>query len=365
MSQDLAGLRSVLGPYESIIESFDKLGLPRKQIGQTLYNTPIYAYRVGNEGPMGLVAAGAHAEEVAGITTAYSLARRFSSGLQAWIVPCRDPLGWDGFRRNLWRAVGQKVSVRSHEDVVAALSQYGQLILNGDLAVGVVGEVAFMSFAESHPGIDDTGVFAHDFLEDHKEVTEQLLGRRLYIHGTPKLTEGRDIYDWGGGPTVYIHTDGRVGNFNRFFAVEAPPAEVAGIRSFADQVVPKWSLDLHEGFGASYCLYSNVGEDPIGREAARAMVQAVAERSFPLMTLSELAAYVGFEESSFVEIALGVYQGNDQRFRTPDAFCPYVGSLGSLCFTTEMGMENPLDVRIDMMEVSARACLKVLTKLGQ
>ena len=85
------------GPYRLLIEQFDALGLPRRLLGRTLFDMPIYAYRVGSTGPEVMVTAGAHAEEVAGVVTAYHLARNFPSGLQGWIVPCRDPLGWDGF----------------------------------------------------------------------------------------------------------------------------------------------------------------------------------------------------------------------------------------------------------------------------
>lgn len=363
MRATLLEMRKVLGPYSQVIEAFDRLGLPRRHLGTTPYGHEIYAYQVGEDGPQGLVTAGAHAEEVAGVATAYSLAARFQPGLQGWIVPCRDPLGWDGFRRTLARAIGQPVQVRSHDDVVGLLKRYSDPVLLGEVALGIIGEVAFLSLDESHPGNDDTGVFAHEFLGEREDVRERLLGKRVFVPGAPKLTLERDIYDWGGGPTVYVHTDGRVGNFNRFFSVETPPVEVAALRTLADEIVPRWTLDLHEGFGASYCLYANVGEDPVGRAAARAMVDAVAERQYPIQTLQELAAYVGLDESALDEICPGVYQANRLVRQSPDAFCPYVGQLGALCFTTEMGMESPLDVRLEMMEVSARACLRVLTQL--
>lgn len=356
-------MRRVLGPYSQLVEAFDRLGLPKRHLGTTLYGLDIYAYQVGDRGPSGLVTAGAHAEEVAGVATAYALAANFQTGLQGWVVPCRDPLGWDGFRRTLTRAIGRSVRVRSHDDVVELIKRYGEPVLLGDVTIGIIDQVAFMSLHESHPGTDDTGVFAHEFLDEREDVRERLLGKRVFIPGAPKLTEERDVYDWGGGPTVYIHTDGRVGNFNRFFSVETPPVEVGALRIFADEVLPRWTLDLHEGFGASYCLYANIGEDPVGREAAKAMVDAVSARDYPIQSLKELAAYVGLDESLLDELYPGVYQVNRRVHQSPDAFCPYVGQLGSLCFTTEMGMESPLDVRLEMMEVSARACLHVLTRL--
>ena len=41
------------------------------------------------------------------------------------------------------------------------------------------------------------------------------------------------MYGWGGGPSVYVDETGRVGNFNRFFAAEKPPVEVAALRELA------------------------------------------------------------------------------------------------------------------------------------
>lgn len=363
MGASLVQMRQVLGPYEQVVAAFSRLGLPSRRIGTAPYGLDIYAYRVGEAGPTGMVTAGAHAEEVAGVATAYSLAARFQPGLQGWIVPCRDPLGWDGFRRNLARAVGRPVRIRSHHDVVELIKREGEPILLGDVTVGIIDQVAFFSLADSHPGNDDTGVFAHAFLSERDDVRERLLGKRVFVPGSPKLTQERDVYDWGGGPTIYVDADGRVGNFNRFFAAENPPVEVQILRAFADEVRPRWTLDLHEGFGASYCLYALVGESSVGKDAAKAMVDAVSARGYPIQSLKELAAYVGMDESAFEEIYPGVYQANRRVRRPPDAFCPYVGQMGSLCFTTEMGMESPLDVRMEILEVSARACLEVLTRL--
>ena len=143
MGASLVQMRQVLGPYEQVVAAFSRLGLPSRRIGTAPYGLDIYAYRVGEAGPTGMVTAGAHAEEVAGVATAYSLAARFQPGLQGWIVPCRDPLGWDGFRRNLARAVGRPVRIRSHHDVVELIKREGEPILLGDVTVGIIDQVAF------------------------------------------------------------------------------------------------------------------------------------------------------------------------------------------------------------------------------
>lgn len=363
MQLSVSAVGTLLAPYEALVESFDALHLPRRVLGRTLYDTEIVAYRFGDDGPDGIIAAGAHAEEVAGVTTAFSLARSVPPGVQGWIVPCRDPLGWDGFRRMLARAAGKPVRVRCHGDVAAALKACGEPVRLGDVAVGIVGDVAFFSVDESHPGMNDPAEFAYKFLAEEPEVRERLAGKRLFVHGSPLLTEGRDIYDWGGGPTIYVNASGRVGNMNRFFSEPIPPMEVAALRTLADEVRPAWTLDLHEGFGSSFFLFTSALGHPVGEAAARAMAEGVAARGFPLMSRAEMASYFEVDETSFIELAPGVYVSDRHRYTIPDAFCPYVGSMGAVCFTTEMGMENPLQVRMEMTEVAARAGLEVLQTL--
>lgn len=354
------------GPYRLLIEQFDALGLPRRLLGRTLFGTPIYAYRVGDAGPEVMVTAGAHAEEVAGVVTAYNLARDFPPGLQGWIVPCRDPLGWDGFRRCLHKVVGSAVRVESHRDVVDALHRYGSVFEAEGAVVGLVGDLAFFALPEDHPEIADPGDYAHVFFARQTAIREKTAGYRIIVHGSPLLAEGRDIYDWGGGPTLYISKDGQVGNFNRFFAHEHPPIEVAVIRNFTAEVRPQWVFDLHENYGSKYSLYANVSTE-IGKEGARAMTRAVEAQGMELMRLEELFEYVEPPHPHFlVEPSPGIFMPpRDIDHGVPDAYGVYVSHrLGADCYTTEMGLENPLAVRIEMTEVSVRACLEVL-RAGQ
>lgn len=349
------------GPYRLLIEQFDALGLPRRLLGRTLFDMPIYAYRVGSTGPEVMVTAGAHAEEVAGVVTAYHLARNFPSGLQGWIVPCRDPLGWDGFRRCLHRAIGDAVGIENHRDVVDALRRYGSVYEAEGAVVGLIGDLAFFALPEDHPEIFDPGDFAHAFFARQAEIREKVAGRRIIVHGSPNLAEGRDIYDWGGGPTLYISEDGQVGNFNRFFAHQHPPVEVVVIRDLTAEVRPQWVFDLHENYGSKYSLYANVSTD-LGKRGAREMTKAVEALGMELMRLEELFSYVKPPHPEFLtEPSPGIFMPSRVIAQgVPDAYGVYAASLGADCYTTEMGLENPLAVRIEMTEVSVRACLELL-----
>lgn len=364
MQSHLAQLVAVLGPYEQMIDAFEALHLPRKVLGTTLFETEIVAYYLGDHDCNGLIAAGAHAEEVAGVATAYSLAHSPPAGIGGWVIPCRDPLGWDGFQAMLRRVTGADVFVTCHQDAVSVLRKHGELVVSGDITIGIVDNVAFFSAAEHHPAMDDPAEYAYVYFADNPHIAQALAGKRLFVHGSPKLTEGRSIYEWGGGPTIFIDSAGRVGNFNRFFASDNPPPEVAYVRKFLREAAPKWCLDLHEGFGASYFVFSDVRKSEIGTKAARAMVQAVTDRQFPIMTREELAGYLGVDSTVFGQIVPGAYYADNPQYTVPDAFCPYASAQGALCFTTEMGMENSLAVRIEMTEASARACIEVLRNMN-
>lgn len=350
------------GPYDTLIKQFDALKLPRRLLGRTLFDLPIYAYRVGdNTGTKIMVTAGAHAEEVAGVVTAYNLAQNHPSGWQGWIVPCRDPLGWDGFRRSLARAVGEDIPVHNHREVVAVLRRHGEVWEAAGAVVGLVGNLAFFALPEDHPEIADPGDYAHAFFAEHDAIRARVAGHRIMVHGSPDLAEGRDIYDWGGGPTLYVTEDGRVGNFNRFFSDDRPPAEVAFLGDFTTEVRPEWILDLHENYGSEYSLYANVSGE-LGERAAQAMTRAVAARGVELLRLDGLLGYLGVPDEDFlIEPSPGVFMANPKADSgMPNAFGVYVTQLGAQCFTTEMGLENPLAIRVEMTEVSVRACLEVL-----
>lgn len=349
-----------LGPYRWVIDWFDTLGLPRRQLGTTLFDTPIYAYRAGHTGPKVMVTAGAHAEEAAGVAVAMQIAAAFPAGLQGWIVPCRDPLGWDGFRRTLAKAVGRPVDVRCHADVMAVLKSAGPVYEAEGAVVGVVGEAAFFSLPEDHPEMRDPGDYAHRFFVEQTAIRERVAGLRIFVHGSPLLAEGRDIYDWGGGPTLFITRDGQVGNFNRFFDRQDAPVEVAALRTLADEFQPGWLLDLHENYGSKYSLYAGVVDDA-GLEGARRMIEAVQVRGFPLMRLAELARYVSFPEGALWEPFPGVFAENPSDPKIPPSpFGPYLNRRGANAYTTEMGLENPLAVRIEITEVAAWALLRYL-----
>ncbi len=359
-----------IGGYDRLVESCDQSGLDRIQIGETLFGTPIYAYDTETE-PWGqgrtpvLVAAGAHAEEAAGVATALNLALRPGFTGRMVIVPCRDPLGWDGVRRTFRRAVGRAdVPLSTHEQAIRAFTRYAEVVWEDEgFAVCAVDQLAFCSFQEGHSGNADTGEYVQAYLRNRPELAQRVQGLRLLVPGSPGLAEGRDVYDWGGGPTVYVDESGRVGNFNRFFSIQNPPAEIEAIRRLAHQVRSEFVFDLHENFGDRFGMYTNALHPKRSRAVYVAMIDAVREAGFPLMPLDELLPFLDIPESGLIELYPGVYSANRERRLPPDGFGLYLTLLKANSFTTEMGLEQPLGYRADATEVAVRAGLATIERM--
>lgn len=365
---ELDAISSIAG-YERLIASCDQAGVSRFKIGETLFGTPIFAYDTDG-GPLGegrvpiLVTAGAHAEEAAGVLTALRLLHDPGVPLRLVIVPCRDPLGWDGVRRTFARAVGKEVPMASHSQALAAFARYGEILWDdAGFTVARLGDLAFCSFSPEHPGNEDTGEFVQAYLRERPERASVLRGLRLLVPGSPALAEGRDVYDWGGGPTVYVDHTGRVGNMNRFFASERPPVEVSTIRSLVDQIRPAYLFDLHENFGDKFGMYTNAADPEKARRIYVAMIDAVAAAGYPLMPLKELLPYLGLPPGVLLELYPGVYSPNRELRRPADGLGSSLTARGIASFTTEMGLGRPLAYRAGATEVAVRAGLETIAAM--
>ena len=87
--------------YDRLIEAYERLGLRKVRTGNHATSTPRSSRFPKDETefperPPVLIAAGAHAEEAAGVIAAWRMAGSPGFPGRMLFVPCRDPLGWDG-----------------------------------------------------------------------------------------------------------------------------------------------------------------------------------------------------------------------------------------------------------------------------
>lgn len=355
--------------YDRLIQQYEALGLRRIELARTHLDTPIVAFAKDEaevtDRPPVLITAGAHAEEAAGVIVALRLAESPDFAGRMLFVPCRDPLGWDGISRTLGRVIGQpELHIEDHAHAVRLFREHTEVIHDQDgLVIGRSGALGFMSLDPKHPGNADTGEFIQAYLPEDKPLVEALKGCILLVPGSPAHAEGRNVYGWGGGPSVYVDETGRVGNFNRFFAASKPPVEVEALRRFATEAAPEWIFDLHENFGDRYGMYTNALFVGRGEEVYRAMIDAVLQSGYPVMPLADLLPYLNLKEGALLELYPGVYSANPEIRMPPDAFGVYAGEIGAVCFTTEMGLDRPLAYRAQVTEIAVRAGLKAIERL--
>lgn len=362
---------TTIAGYERLIESCDRAGLTRTKLGETLLGTPLFAYDTDGE-PFGkgrkpvLVTAGSHAEEAAGVATAYRLVSSTNFSGRLVIVPCRDPLGWDGVRHTFRRSVGRMdVPMATHDEAVQAFTRYAEIVWDDDgFVVSVTDGLAFCSLREDHPGNEDTGEFVQAYLRQSPELAVRIRELRLLVPGSPSLAEERDVYGWAGGPTVYVDAEGRVGNLNRFFSIENPPVEIEAIRSLAGRLKSDFVFDLHENFGDKFGMYTNAYDSERARRVYVAMIDAVQQAGYPVMPLADLLPFLNIAEDGLLELYPGVYAANRERRLPPDGFGLYLTRLGSTSFTTEMGLGQPLTYRTNATERAVRAGLGVIEQMA-
>ncbi|CAN0454882.1 unnamed protein product, partial [Phaeothamnion confervicola] len=115
-------------------------------LGITAFDEPIWMGRFGGDrGAPIVITAGSHADEVAGVFAAIDLAESLQSDHPIYIIPARDPLGWNGFAHTLQRADPSAPLVTTHEDARTVLERHEVLHDDGDLIIADTGPCCFAS----------------------------------------------------------------------------------------------------------------------------------------------------------------------------------------------------------------------------
>ena len=124
---------------ERLIEQVDTNGKLREfmerysryvvSLGSTLGGRELWCAQVGGDAePSILITAGAHADELGGVYAALRIIQKPETNRRMYVVPNRDPLGLEGFRRYLEFALDSPVNVQSPRDVVKTLKEHGTLL---------------------------------------------------------------------------------------------------------------------------------------------------------------------------------------------------------------------------------------------
>lgn len=330
-------------------------------LGRTAFEKEIFCVELGGtKEPPIVITAGSHATEWAGPLAALGLLSTLRTEHKVYLVPCRDPLGLDGFGPCLTEATGVAASLASMDDLRTLIDHHGEIVYDhGGVQIATFDHIGSIVVDESQTR--QFVVEQHllpEMVPTRADLIERLGGRYLFFvepweNGT---------YGWEGGPfehpaqVLFVSRNGAVGNLNRFFNRDDGPIEVACIRDLVDQVKPGLLLDLHEGFGDKFYLIVPLSEDPLQDRVARAMTTAVRDRDFELSTFGELAPRWGPKlTAAFRDLGDGIYSG--EHMTSAISLGSYGRRYGATA-TVEAGMEAPIEQRVNFIEWATRAGIR-------
>ncbi|HBY96057.1 MAG: M14 family zinc carboxypeptidase [Ardenticatenaceae bacterium] len=325
-------------------------------LGTTLGGREVLCAQVGGAlEPAVLITAGAHADELGGVYAALRLLQRPQTQRKVYVVPNRDPLGLEGFRRYLQFALGSSLDMRTPQDVVRVLKGQGTLFYEeGTFLISQINDFGF-AFDVGHDfRTSSVGRHLTSVLKQHPELVPPLSAcvRVIAPYNLPMPRYG-DIYNQA-ARTMIVSAEGFVGNMNRFFDQDDPPLEVAVLRDFVEDQRPGLVLDLHEGYGRGFYVYVPQQRDELTARIARSMGQAVTAHGGQTATPEELLPYWG------EQLAVGrVFQGDGMFTFGAESGQSFGGTTQkhSIAFTQETGGLNPVHWRADLHEWAARAAI--------
>lgn len=343
---------------EAIGAWIEHVGGTREVLATTELGEPVWVGKFGGDKqPPIVITAGSHADEVAGVFAALKLAQDLATDHTVYIIPCRDPLGWNGFADTLQRVAPSAGIVTSYEAAAEVLRSGDVIFDDGSFVISRVGGLTFAT----EPGKKwlSTQITRHklpQMLKDDPELAAKLRNTRILVPGNVEVEDGRTPYTYG-GHTAYIG-DGFFAQLNRFFDREDGPIEVTALRSFVDKVKPGLSIDLHEGFSSSYYLFVHAASSPETYKLAEVMINAVRAKGLPIATREELEPIWGPKSSAgILTKGEGIFAMGPPSADEHASFSGYCDKYG-VSLTTESGMEAPVPVRVEMIETASRAVIE-------
>ncbi len=259
--------------YSDLLKTLKDRGHKTRVLGYAPDRSPLVAVKAGGDKkPAILISAGSHATEQAGVRAAVELIDGLKTQHAVYVLPCRDPIGLNGFAYALSLSLGAIPRLGSLKDAEDLLRKRGQVLLDSDGTLLVlIGEY----------GYANRGLYRK--IETGAEVLEPLKGRRIWFPSRYDDVPGSGLFQRA--YTLVVTPAGEVLHLNRFHDTRWAPVEVRCVRKLMGEIKPGLTFDLHEYGGDAFWMSARrqrsdddeVWERRMAAEAARTVAASGAK----------------------------------------------------------------------------------------
>ena len=240
--------RQLIDGSQALREAIEKSGHEYRVIGTQRHGREILMVRVGGTSESlqpALIACGAHTDEQATIMASLELMERIESERPVYIIPCRDPLGFDGMRRCMQLELGTDKELGDWEHLQQTLAENGEVLYHkDDLMIANLGEMVFAVY----PSRENAATYFCENLwpkvkEEAPELVDRAKYRRFVLPADRLYFEEWDVF----GPataTRYILDTGKLRCPDSVIGTIPPPLPFAveEILAAIDEIKPGYDI---------------------------------------------------------------------------------------------------------------------------
>ena len=314
-------------------------------LGHTLDGSPVVCCQNGGEKkPSIFISAGSHSTEQAGVTAAVELIDQLTTDHQVYVIPCRDPMGMNGFSYALSLSLGEEPELDSAEDIEQILRDVGEVLYQDEeTLLVIIGEYGYSTS-------DLYGRFPRG-----ESFLEPLIGRRIFFPSSAEGIEGTAPFQRA--YTLVVSPEGEILHINRFHDTSWAPVEVQCVRRLMAEIQPGLTLDLHEYSGDAFWFsarHQQSDEDQVWeKKIADGIIQTVAESKIKLVEKGYLPG------SFFTRSQPGVFWLNPQQRGEGLNLADFAANQYGLSFTIETGMQSGFQHRVSNSMLAVQTAVDI------
>jgi len=331
--------------YTDLLARLDARGHSTEVLGCAPDGAPIVSVQIGGDkDPAIFISAGSHSTEHAGVSAAMELIDNLQTDHRVYVIPCRDPVGLNGFAYALGLSLGEEPDLSGPEDVAAILKERGEVLWeNDDLLVAIIGEYGYATRVR------------HGWSVAEAPELEPLRGRRIFC------LAGHDEVE-GSGPlqraySLIVDPEGQVLHINRFHDTAWAAVEPRCTRDLMARIDPGLTLDLHEYGGDAFWFSARRqrrdDDQTWEQRMADRIIGAVADSGVALMPEDYLPG------AFFTKGQRSVYWLDPAKRGEGFNLADFGALKYGPAFTIETGMRTGFDNRVRTSMLAARTAIAV------